>query len=90
MGNNHYLSSYRQACLIMNDGIINKNHRSPSCTALNNGTDTTRRVRFKLESKQNRTILPSHLSDYTLRQFERMSKTCNNTSEKQSINSIIV
>ncbi|CAF1404208.1 unnamed protein product [Rotaria magnacalcarata] len=85
-GNNPLLSSYRQAYLAMKDGIRNKNHHSSSFTSLTNGIDTTRRVRFKLESEKPRT----HLSDHSLRKFEHMYLTRDNILEKKSINSTVV
>ncbi|CAF1211431.1 unnamed protein product [Rotaria sordida] len=90
-GNNHLLSSYRQAYLVMKDGTTNKSqHSSSSFTSLINGIDTTRRVRFKLESEQQRTNLPSHLSDHTLKKFEQIYMTRDNILEKKSINSTVV
>ncbi|CAF3058645.1 unnamed protein product [Rotaria sp. Silwood2] len=89
-GNNHLLSSYRQTYLVPKDATANKNHHSSSFTSLTNGIDTTRRVRFKLESEQERINLPSHLSDHTLKKIEQMYMTRDNILEKKSINSTIV
>ncbi|CAF5100050.1 unnamed protein product, partial [Rotaria sp. Silwood1] len=89
-GNNHLLSSYRQAYLATKDGTTNKNQHSLSFTSLTNGIDTTRRVRFKIESEQQRTNLIGHLSDHSLRKFEPMYMTRDNILEKNSINSTIV
>ncbi|UJR08141.1 hypothetical protein I4U23_012417 [Adineta vaga] len=87
-GNNHLLTSYRQPYIMIKEGLLSKNP-SPS-SVLTNGTDTTRRVRFNLQSDDQRTILPNHYSDRTLRQFEEIYMTREHILEKQSINSTIV
>jgi hypothetical protein len=71
---------YRQPYIIMKEDIINKTRHSPSF-----GTDTTRRVRFNLQSERQRTMLPSQLSDHTLRQFEQMYMTRDNSLENSTI-----
>ncbi|CAF1395310.1 unnamed protein product [Adineta steineri] len=86
-GNHHLLSTYRQPYIVVKDGIINKNQHPISLT---NATDTTRRVRFNLQCEEQRTILPNHISDHTLRQFEQIYMTRDNILEKQSINSTVV
>ncbi|CAF0989336.1 unnamed protein product [Adineta ricciae] len=85
-GNNHLLTSYRQPYIMIKEGIMNKN---PSST-LANGTDTTRRVRFNLQSDDQRTMLPNHYSERTLRHFEQIYMAREHILEKQPTNSTVV
>jgi hypothetical protein len=72
----HHRTSY----LMTKDGMLNKHSH------LTNGTDSTRRVRFNLISKQQE----PNLSNHTLRQVEQLYMTRKNILEKQSINSTVV
>ena len=89
----------------MKEGIIQTDQRSPSFTALfnrlhENGTDTTRRVRFNLEPEeklQQRTILPlptsnspGRLADHALRRFEQLYMSRDDALDQQSIDSTIL
>jgi hypothetical protein len=115
IGNHSLFSShgdhpYRQPYTMMKEGIIHKNQRSPSFTTLVNrlnnsststsGTDTARRVRFKLEpeeARQQRTILPlptsnspGRLADHALRRFEQLYMSRDNVLDKQSVDSAVL
>ncbi|CAF1574479.1 unnamed protein product, partial [Adineta ricciae] len=85
-GNNHLLTSYRQPYIMIKEGIMNKS----SSSTLTNGTDTTRRVRFNLQSDDQRTMLPSHYSERTLRHFEQIYMAREHILEKQPTNSTVV
>ncbi|CAF3758169.1 unnamed protein product [Adineta steineri] len=107
----HPHNSYRPPYTMMKEGIIQKNQHSPPSfstllTRLNdpvssaNGTDTTRRVRFKLEPEekhQQRTILPlptsnspGRLADHALRRFEQLYMSRDNVLDQQSLDPTIL
>lgn len=106
LSHHHHPHSYRhQPYNMMKESIIPKDQRSPSFTALfhrlhDNGTDTTRRVRFNLEPEeklQQRTILPlptsnspGRLADHALRRFEQLYMSRDDALDQQSIDSTIL
>ena len=106
----HAHQTFRQPYTMMKEGIIQKSTHSPSFSALinrlndvstpTNSTDTTRRVRFNLESEdkhQQRTILPlptsnspGRLADHALRRFEQLYMNRDHVLDKQSLDSTIL
>ena len=72
---------------MMKETILNKSCHSPSFTSLSstNATDTTRRVRFNLESTR-----AHHLLDPTLKRFEQMYMSSADDYDKTALNSTVV
>lgn len=92
-GNNPTVISYRQPYLLMKEGILTKNSHSPSFTSLSsaNATETTRRVRFNLETERIHVNSPSHhVDEAALKRFEQIYITSIEDYDPPPANSTVV